>query len=83
MDCILAPQAKAFLEDLQRLENHSHSQTILLDGYADLHNELTDWATNTEYSEAADEVMAILEGYLQRSRPETQSPQKMTAASNG
>jgi hypothetical protein len=35
----------------------------MLDRVLDLHNDLTDWATNTEHSDAAREIMEILERY--------------------
>lgn len=45
-------------------EAHQLSQAAMLDLTFDLHNDLTQWAVNTEHNDAALEVMAILEQYV-------------------
>lgn len=64
----IAPRAKDVLDEISALEIHAASQTLLLDKLADLHNDLTDWATNTPHEEAALEVMGILEMYVQKTK---------------
>lgn len=59
----LAPRLRALVVEVSSLEEKCENQSKLLDSVLDLHNDLTDWATNTEHSEAAMEVMAILEQY--------------------
>lgn len=60
----LAPAVESLLAAVKNADSMMSSQRTLLDRTFDLHNDLTDWATNTEHTEAALEVMAILEKYV-------------------
>lgn len=59
----LAPRFEELLGELMLIEGSMDTQRAMLDHTFDLHNDLTDWAVNTGHSEAADEVLAILERY--------------------
>lgn len=63
---MLAPQIRQLAYDVARIETQSVKQQQMLNAVFDLHNDLTDWATNTEHEEAALEVMAILEIYAKK-----------------
>lgn len=60
----IAPQLKALITEVSALEARAENQANMLDSTFDLHNAITDWATNTEHSDAAMEVMAILEQFV-------------------
>lgn len=62
----LATDLEQLVCGVTALELRADKQRIILDGLADLHNDLTDWATNTEHETAALEVMAILEQHVQK-----------------
>ena len=53
-------------DQLSALEAHVKSMSTMLDRVLDLHNDLTDWATNTDDEKSAMEVMGILEMYVQK-----------------
>lgn len=59
----IAPRLRALIVEISAIEDKCENQSEMLDHVLDLHNDLTDWATNTEHSDAAMEVMAILERY--------------------
>lgn len=61
----LAIQFEQFTSAVSALEKRVDSQGQIIDSLADLHNDITDWAVNTEHESAALEVMAILEQYIQ------------------
>lgn len=61
----IAPRLRALVVEISALEVKCNNQSTLIDCTLDLHNELTDWATNTEHGDAAMEVMAILEKFAQ------------------
>lgn len=63
---MLAPQLRQIALDIARMESQSANQAQMLNSVMDLHNDLTDWATNTEHTEAGLEVMAILETYIKK-----------------
>lgn len=75
MQLVIAPRAKDVMDQVGALEIHAANQALLIDKLADLHNDLTDWATNTEHEQAALEVMAILELYVQKVKGETNNGQ--------
>lgn len=60
---MIAPQMKALVDLCHDADLRLAAQGAMLDRTFDLHNDLTDWATNTEHDEAAMEVMAILDQY--------------------
>jgi hypothetical protein len=59
----IAPRLRALAIEISSLEEKANNQSEMLDRVLDLHNDLTDWATNTEHSDAAREIMEILERY--------------------
>lgn len=63
---MLAPQLRQIALDVARIETQTVKQAQMLNSVMDMHNDLTDWATNTEHTEAGLEVMAILETYVQK-----------------
>lgn len=64
----IAPRLRQLALEVSRMERHATQQSQLLDSLFDLHNDLTDWAVNTEHEEAALEVMAILEKYVRKAK---------------
>lgn len=65
-DSSLATQLRSLALGVAATEARAEKQQIMLDDTMDLHNELTDWVCNTEHSEAADEITAILEKYTKK-----------------
>lgn len=59
----LSSRLRSFVTEISSLEEKADNQAKMLDHVLDLHNDLTDWCTSTEHSEAAQEVMTILEQY--------------------
>jgi hypothetical protein len=64
----LASELRDVAAQIGVLEQRANVQAVVIDHLADLHNDLTDWATNTEHEQAALEVMSILEQYIQKSK---------------
>jgi hypothetical protein len=62
-DIKLSRRLKLLSDELRALELSHASRTISLDVMLDMHNELTSWACDTSYTEAAQQVMAIIEKY--------------------
>lgn len=60
----LASQLRTLALGVAATEARSENQQALLDKTMDLHNDLTDWACNTEHTEAAAEIMELLERYV-------------------
>lgn len=44
------------------------ARNVMLDAMMDLHNDLNDWAVNTDHGQAAEEVMVILDQYIENAR---------------
>lgn len=83
----IAPQAKAFAEQVALLETKLDVREQMLTRLMDLHNDLLDWTTNTEHAEAALEVGAILETYIKKAADKTVTvvaiSEEMTSALTG
>lgn len=67
----IAPQVQAFAEQVATLETRLAVREQMLTRLMDLHNDLLDWAVNTEHAEAAMEVGAILETYIKKAADKT------------
>lgn len=60
----VADQLRTLALSVSDVELKLAGRSEILDCMMDLHNDLNDWAVNTEHDAAADEVMAILDQYL-------------------
>lgn len=60
---MLAPQLEEIITIARDQDEALVSQRLMLDRTFDLHNDLTDWAADTQHAEAAAQIMAILEKY--------------------
>lgn len=80
---VIAPQIRALLDQAEATDLHAASCTEMLDATFDLHNDLTDWACNTEHATAAAEVMEILEKYARLKRTPVDVPTELPAAASG
>lgn len=60
---MIAPHLESLMIQAQAMDRQNVARAEMLDRTFDLHNDLTDWATDTEHGGAALEVMAILEKY--------------------
>lgn len=69
----IAPQLEEFARRVRIIEKAAGSNAVMLDTVMDLYNDLTEWATSTEHDEAAMEVMAILEQYVQKSKANSEA----------
>ncbi len=69
----LGTQLRSLAVEAEAIEARSNRRGMLLDQSMDLHNDLTDWACNTEYVDAAAEITAILEKYTVSARQEMTS----------
>lgn len=69
----LGTQLRSLAVEAEALEAKSNRRGMLLDRSMDLHNELTDWACNTDHADAAEEVTRILDKYTVGARQDAPS----------
>jgi len=60
----LSDQLRSLCLAVSDVELRLAGRSEILDCMMDLHNDLNEWAVNTEHDRAAEEVMAILDQYL-------------------
>lgn len=61
----LADRLRSLALEVSDVELRLAGRTEILDCMMDLHNDLNQWAVNTTHEAAAEEVMAILDRYLE------------------
>lgn len=64
----LSDDLRVVAQQLSELEKQFEAQRTMLNSVLDLHNDLTDWATDAADERSATEVMGILEMYVQKSK---------------
>lgn len=60
----LSDQLRALALGVADVELKLEARSAILDVMMDLHNDLNEWAVNTEHDAAAQEVMTILDQFL-------------------
>jgi hypothetical protein len=60
----LAPRLRALTLEVARDARAAQQTGKMLDKYLDFHSALTEWVTTTDYPDAADEVLALMNELL-------------------
>lgn len=64
----VAPQLRELALQVSAIESKNNRQSDMIEKCLDMHNELVDWACNTADTESSEQVLKIVEKYLQEFR---------------